>query len=255
MFTLEFLHVIRELEYQTLLPHLRPGAQILEIGGGTGYQARRLTQDGFRVASIDVAGSVYEGNHEYPVQVYDGRTIPFSGSSFDIVFSSNVLEHVEDLAQLHAEAKRVLKPGGYCLHAMPTPAWRFWTIVTHYVDFVMRIGRLVPQLIPRRVSGTGMRDSLAALRQFAGVVKYRGLVARHGASGNTVSELVTFGRGHWIRHFIAQGFRVELAAPMGLFYTGNLLLGSRLPVSRRQALAKFLGSACCLYKIIQTEKM
>jgi len=34
---------------------------------------------------------------------------------------------------------------------------------------------------------------------------------------------------------------------MGMFYTGNMLLGERLPLPRREGMAVWLGSACHLF--------
>ena len=39
MFNVEFLHVIREFEYTRIIERFSIGARVLEIGGGTGYQA------------------------------------------------------------------------------------------------------------------------------------------------------------------------------------------------------------------------
>jgi len=48
----------------------------------------------------------------------DARHFDLPDSSIDAVLSSNVLEHVAaaDLARLHAEALRILKPGGLAVH-------------------------------------------------------------------------------------------------------------------------------------------
>ncbi len=42
-----------------------------------------------------------------------GEHLPFSTSSFDVVFCCDVLEHVTDLGKVIAEISRVLKPGGH----------------------------------------------------------------------------------------------------------------------------------------------
>jgi SAM-dependent methyltransferase len=249
VFSVEFLHVIREYEYTKIVKRFSPGVRILEIGGGTGYQAKRLTEDGFIVDSIDIRDSNYAGQLEFPVQPYDGRNIPFSDGSFDVVFSSNVLEHVLDLPYLQAEMKRVLKPGGYCVHLMPTGAWRFWTNVAHYTELLQRLFGLAPRLIPKGFSKHALSDALSVLRLMAGTAKHYAVVPRHGETGNALSEIVTFSSRHWKRHFAKQLFTINEATPVGLFYTGHMVLGPRLSLSARQKLAKWLGSACVIYVV------
>lgn len=249
MFNIEFLHVIREFEYGKIIDRLSPGAHILEIGGGTGYQAKRLAQDGFVVVSIDIPNSNYAGQLEFPVQPYDGRNIPFPDASFEIVFSSNVLEHVLDLPQLHSEIKRVLKPGGYCVHLMPTGVWRFWTNVSQYAELCQRLYSLAPRLVPNGFSRHALSDAMNVLRLMASTAKHFALVHRHGETGNALSEIVTFSARHWSKHFRSQNYVIDEVAPTGLFYTGHMALGTRLSLKARQNLARYLGSACVIYKV------
>lgn len=249
MFNIEFLQVIREFEYGKILRHFSPGSHILEIGGGTGYQAKRFAQDGFSVVSIDIPDSNYADLLEFPVQPYDGRNIPFPDASFDIVFSSNVLEHVLDLPQLQSEIRRVLKPRGYCVHLMPTGIWRFWSNVSHYVDLGQRLLSLLPRLIPASLSRQALFDTINVLRTMAGTAKHFAIVRRHGETGNALSEIVTFSMHHWLMCFRGQNFAVEEAIPTGLFYTGYMVLGTRLSLDVRQDLARYLGSACVIYKV------
>jgi ubiquinone/menaquinone biosynthesis C-methylase UbiE len=249
VFSIEFLHVIREFEYKVIAKRLFPGARILEIGGGTGYQARQLAADGYDVASIDVMDSVYLDKQDFPVQVYDGRNFPFPDASFDIVFSSNVLEHVKDLAQMHAETARVLKPGGYCVHVMPTGVWRFWTNVANYIELIQRLVLLALRLIPRTIHRGALSNARYALGEMIATIKQYAKVPRHGETGNAISEIFTFSTGHWARHFKGQGFVVEECGSIGLFYTGHLIFGAWLPIAMRNKVAGLLGSACYLYKV------
>lgn len=249
MFNVEFLHVIREFEYKKIVERFATGARILEIGGGTGYQAKRLTEDGYIVDSIDIPNSNYADQLEFPVQPYDGRNIPFPDGSFDVVFSSNVLEHVLDLPYLQAEIKRVLKPGGHCVHLMPTGAWRFWTNVAHYAELFQRLFGLAPRLIPKGLSRHALSDSMSVLRLMAGIAKHYAIVPRHGETGNALSEIATFSSRHWQKHFSSQRFAIGEATPVGLFYTGHMVLGPRLSLGTRQTLAKWLGSACVIYVV------
>ncbi|NIN68390.1 MAG: methyltransferase domain-containing protein, partial [Anaerolineae bacterium] len=95
-----FLEEIRKYELERVMPFLLRGSSILEIGGGAGWQAKMLAERGFTVVSIDVAGSQYEEYRLWPVQVYDGKHIPFPDNRFDVVFSSNVLEHIPHIEGL-----------------------------------------------------------------------------------------------------------------------------------------------------------
>lgn len=249
MFSVEFLHVIREYEYKKIVDRFPPGIRILEIGGGTGYQAKRLTEDGFVVDSIDVPASEYAGQREFLVQPYDGRNIPFPADSFDVVFSSNVLEHVLDLPYLQAEIKRVLKPTGYCVHLMPTSVWRFWTNVAHYTECIQRLLGLAPRLLPKGVSRRALSDCMSVLRLMTITARHYAVVPRHGETGNALSEIKTFSSRHWKHHFANQRFTIDEVTGVGLFYTGHMVLGPRLSLRSRQIVSKWLGSACVIYVV------
>jgi ubiquinone/menaquinone biosynthesis C-methylase UbiE len=138
MFSIAFLHEIRAAELREAARFIPLRSRVLEVGGGTGFQARLLQEMGHSVECIDVAGSLYGQHREFDVCEFDGMTIPFGPAEFDLVFSSNVLEHVADLPHLLAEMSRV--PGGYCLHLVPSASWRVWTILTHYpnLPFLLR---------------------------------------------------------------------------------------------------------------------
>jgi len=233
--SLAWLARLRLWEIERLAPLLPQRGTVLEIGAGTGQQARWLSDRGFEMIAIDLARSDYAAHREYPVQDYDGERLPLPDESVDCVFSSNVLEHVRDLASLHREIARVLRPGGYAVHVMPTVCWRFWTTVTGFADIP------AAWLLALR-EGRGLRRLLwsAAVRM---------LPLRHGETGNAFTELLTYRISAWRAHFEAHGWRIRRAEPMGLFYTGWCALGARLPLQRREAVARWLGSAVALYVI------
>lgn len=249
MFSTEFLHIIREFEIEEIANHFPLGASVLEIGGGTGIQAKQLADRGYKVTTIDVAVSNYKKDRVYPVIDYDGKVFPFEDGTFDVVFSSNVLEHIVDLAQVHRESRRVLKPDGYCVHVMPTAAWRFWTGVANYVELLQRWGSLFPDLLPRRVSLGELKRPVHWLWRMGQVLRAYVVPLRHGETGNAVTELWTFSRRYWVRHFRQHNCTIILVEPMGLFYTGHLVFGKRWSLRSRKRAASVLGSACILYKI------
>jgi SAM-dependent methyltransferase len=243
VFSYQYLDEIRMLELETILPLFPPGARILEIGGGTGRQALELSRRGFEVTAIDLALSSYAARRVFPVIDYDGATIPLPDASVDVVFSSNVLEHVDDLAHMHSEIRRLLAPNGKCIHVLPTHVWRFWSLLAGYPDAIVYFLHGAPSLVPRALPARLERARLAAAwYRTARDVGGRLLPPRHGARGNTISEISLFHPSWWRRNFQVNGFTIVHDAPTGLFHTGNMLLGPRLGLARRRRLAGLLGS-------------
>ena len=54
-----------------------------------------------------------------------GEEMPFENESFDLIYSTNVLEHVNDPKKVISESIRVLKPGGYLQFVIPN-YFSFW---------------------------------------------------------------------------------------------------------------------------------
>ncbi|MES2662044.1 MAG: class I SAM-dependent methyltransferase [Pseudomonadota bacterium] len=67
--------------------------------------------------------SEYKGIDVYPGEfvdvVYDGKEIPFPDEYFDIIFSTSVLEHVENLNMSLQEISRILKKDGTFVSVVP----------------------------------------------------------------------------------------------------------------------------------------
>jgi SAM-dependent methyltransferase len=252
----DHLDAIRGAEIDRVAAYLPAGARILEIGAGTGQQALELERRGFDVTAIEVASSSYAAYRVFPIVDYDGRIIPLPDASVDLVFTSNVLEHVPCLARLHAEIRRVLAPGGACIHVLPTHTWRFWTTLTSYLEAISFSVSSLPQLLPRAMPRGAELQRLGdawyrTARHTVGLC----LPRRHGERGNVVSELWLFHPRWWRRNFRSNRFTVIVDEPMGLFYTGEVLLGTRLGITSRARLARVLGSSCHLFKLVPVQQV
>lgn len=226
------IEALRADELERFAAVLPPQGRLLEIGAGAGWQARALADRGFAVTAIDIPGSAYQGERVFDVSDYDGRHLPFADASFDAVYSSNVLEHVEDLPTLLAEMRRVLKPGGVAVHAMPSCAWRVWTSLAGPPKALVLAARLI---------GADAPPPLAVIKAAAN------LLVPHGIARTAFGDLLDFRQARWVGVLERHGFQIDSATPMGLFYTGNALLGRRLSFAARRRLADLLGSACILY--------
>ena len=238
------LERLRKAEIEAVKRWLKPGMRVLEIGGGNGYQASIIASWGCEVHSIDLPNVRAAKQRYYPVQDYDGERIPFSHESFDIVFSSNVLEHIGPLSSILLEIRRVLKPGGLAVHILPSPAWRAWTSTAHYIA-------LLRYAIGSRRASNGESNEPSAQRALQarglGFLIKRALFAGpHGVYPNALFELYYFSKYRWLRLFRKNGFEPIEVTSNGLFYTGYGLL-PWLSLETRRRLARMLGSACHIF--------
>jgi 2-polyprenyl-3-methyl-5-hydroxy-6-metoxy-1,4-benzoquinol methylase len=114
--------------YDQLLTEDLKGKRLLDAGCGTGWFSLRACERGAEVTSMDVGvnllGKVAEKCDSRRV-VGDICRLPFPEEAFDVVASSEVIEHVLEPRQAIAELSRVLKPGGVLALTTPNRIWHF----------------------------------------------------------------------------------------------------------------------------------
>ncbi len=96
------------------------GAHVLDVGGGPGYWARAFAAAGARYTPLDAdAGELaLHGRVPLPGTVLgDGQALPFRDDAFDLVYSSNVGEHVPEPWRMGDEMLRVCRPGGIVFYS------------------------------------------------------------------------------------------------------------------------------------------
>jgi SAM-dependent methyltransferase len=97
--------------------------RILDVGCGIGGPSRYLAKSfGCHVTGLDltpefcrVAGMLADRTglaDKVDYRVGDALAMPFPAESFDVVWSQSVAMNIADRDRLHAEIRRVLKPGG-----------------------------------------------------------------------------------------------------------------------------------------------
>jgi len=111
--------------------------EILDVGCGGGLLAEEFARLGSSVTGVDPSMKSLDAARRHAEDVglsitYEAgvaEELPFPDSSFDAVYCCDVLEHVEDLDRVVAEAARVLKPGGAYLFDTINRTWRSWLVI------------------------------------------------------------------------------------------------------------------------------
>tara|TARA_Y100000310_G_C20703713_1_gene832541 strand:- start:12027 stop:12638 length:612 start_codon:yes stop_codon:yes gene_type:complete len=101
------------------VPEPKPGQTALDVGCREGTQSRRLEKKGYKVTSIDI-----EKAYEKCRVVDCNKKLPFKTNSFDFVWCSEVIEHLDNPEASAKEMMRVLKPEG--LLVLTTPNSKCW---------------------------------------------------------------------------------------------------------------------------------
>ena len=105
-----------------LLSEARAGERVLDLGCGAGRFVAALRDAGADPVGVELAdGALERARRNVPGADFRAMTdeIPLEDSSVDLVWCSEVLEHVPDTAGLLSEVRRVLKTGGRLLATTP----------------------------------------------------------------------------------------------------------------------------------------
>jgi ubiquinone/menaquinone biosynthesis C-methylase UbiE len=108
-----------------LRTEVRPGDRALDLGCGIGDFTAALAQAGARPVGADVAeAALARARARHPAIDFglipiDGP-LPFEVGAFDLVWASEVIEHVADTARWLSEVRRVLAPAGRLLITTPS---------------------------------------------------------------------------------------------------------------------------------------
>lgn len=120
-----------QLFREEVLAYIEAKSVLLDLGAGAGV-VKEMNFKGLssKVCGVDLDERVLVNHMLDEGKVADVSKIPYPDSTFDVVFSDNLMEHVDSPINIYAEVLRVLKPGGYFLFKTPNKY--------HYMPLVAR---------------------------------------------------------------------------------------------------------------------
>lgn len=137
----------------------RPGFRVLDLGcGHADWLTPELERARLSVGvDVDLAALRRRQGHRVRVAA-DAERLPFRDGAFDVAVSAWLFEHLERPAEVLAELRRVLRPGGRLVFLTPN-AWNYniWLI----------------RLVPNRLHGLLTRRLYGRLENDTYPVRYR----------------------------------------------------------------------------------
>ena len=118
-----------------ILSKICSSMSVLDLGAGAGIVPQmNFKEHALCVCGLDPDERVLRNPYLHEGKIGFGESIPYADSTFDMVVSDNVLEHLPSPDKVFAEIARVLKPGGIFLVKTPNK----W----HYVPIIARMSPL-----------------------------------------------------------------------------------------------------------------
>lgn len=173
---------IAHLSLYELAAPLVKGKRVLDAGCGTGYGSVHLLDydpisvvacDGSAVA-IAFCQRQYEGTQVTFETVDLGKPLPYPNAFFDMIYSSNVMEHIGPIDVFLAECRRILAPSGKFFIAVPPNA--------------------TPELLEENIRNIHHITNLTPLGWHTKIARYFGAIQsfRHWGRGKFSNELTLF---------------------------------------------------------------
>jgi len=110
----------------TLMNYIKDGDKFIDLGCGVGLPCKMLKKKrkGCEIWGVDISDQVIEANKKddksiHWKQGYVGSLTFLPSGYFDVVFSGEVIEHLDNPPDLFVEAHRILKKGGKLIITTP----------------------------------------------------------------------------------------------------------------------------------------
>ncbi len=128
---------------------------VLELASGGGGYSPALHARARRFVATDLR-KLPEFPDGVPFVQTDVTTLPFDDDTFDLIYCSSLIEHLDDPTVMLREAARVLRPGATLFLSFP-PFWSLFLIGGHHFKPWHLLGERVAVAVNNRRRGESIR--------------------------------------------------------------------------------------------------
>lgn len=215
----QYLHLIRKEEIKKIFDFLgsKKFDSGIEFGAGDGFQTTILATHFNSFVSSDLNFKRIKDEQKLSTVQYikcdaDNINNLFNDKRFDLVFSSNMIEHLSNPKNFLKNTYRILKDDGYNIHVVPSRCVKITYILFFYVNvFTLVADRFLGLFRGKKI----FRGAEIYLDNNINVVDNKKsrferifLPSIHGNYKTHSEEFIKFGRKSWEQLFINSGFKV-----------------------------------------------
>jgi len=225
---------------------------ILEIGGRDGFQANIISKKGHKVTSIDINPL---SPQIHLVQKGDITKLDFADDSFDLIYSSNMLQEIYNIDKAFMEMKRVLKKDGIIIHIVPSSWWSIITNFWHYClipKYLIKSNKIQQIFNSKKVTNIDIQNNKEENKNSKSTTNLKKLFFHPlGANSSFVHEIFYFSKSYWKKSFNNNQFEIINEKNCPYFYSGYSVFRFKF-LSFRKFLGK-LGMTSCFCFVMKNE--
>lgn len=183
--------------------------EALELGAGDGAQSRIIARYAKSVLCTDLNPERL-AQEPYPKVTYDicdAEKLPYESGRFDLIYSSNLLEHLAEPKLALLEMHRVLRDNGVMVHVIPNRFWKLLHLALFYPNQMASMAEIALSRERRRNLGQIDERGNNLRRQQPSFIGRNLWPAVHGEHRSHWTEFVRMGGSYWERTFSQAGFQ------------------------------------------------
>ncbi len=219
-----YIHKFRAGEASLIFDRFPPGCfrRTLELGAGDGFQSGMIRAHTESLVSTDYRRPpIDDETIEVRELAAEDVAGAFDAGEFDLVYSSNMLEHIPDPQAVLSAVKVVLADDGITIHVMPNQVWKICQLALYVPNLVAtamddlirtrRVGAVVERLKKAQGSSgpghdTTEKNNPTVVRRRRSLIERVLLPTPHGVSATHGEEFKAFSRQRWRTEFERAGF-------------------------------------------------
>jgi len=217
-----YKHTLREKEIDRVSSFLnaKDYDTALEIGAGDGFQSELLKNYSDKLYCTDLDEKrLTWANKEINYAVCDAEIIDeyFPEGYFDLVFSSNLFEHLPNPGNALNGIYNILKDGGISIHVIPNPFSAIIRILLWYPAILLRVlnkfqrrqeSKMLNGRRSNRNTANHRSNNIKSQRSYRSNWRRLLFPRPHGVSENVLSEIWAWKRSKWRKEIENNGFEI-----------------------------------------------